>query len=295
MSKSKYGRCALPAEGRRFRFRYPKIWAAVGALAIIVLSILALWWSSANASNPLSQVFNTVGVTGLTVGLVQIVMDLFVRQSIASEILQALEVRDRVNAVGISDVQSLERFEWPRIIDSAERISAYVADSQIFTTHIWPHILRRATEKQLDISLLYPEDSQDEQAVLQRVETDWRALNSRLCKKSRLRVTAIPHHASYGYIRTPGHLAILLEPVSEAVGFPSPVVHLYEVARNEEANGLFCDAIQEFERAASRARGPVYENVVGAKPEPVAVPSLPTEQVLAEDLQQLDVPLDTKE
>ncbi|VXC53965.1 hypothetical protein ARTHRO9AX_80190 [Arthrobacter sp. 9AX] len=198
-------------------------------LACIVVGLILMWWSTV-LPVPWGALVSTFGAVVITVGLVNGVSDLFLRQTVARDLMSYMASDRRLVESGLDGMQALNNVDWSSFVPFARTIQCYTNDPSSFRTLIWHHILDRSAErpKEVELHFLDPSSSTLEtvanqlgqesntyrsilEEVIQDVEDDWK--KSKRHKKSSLVIRTTQAPARHAYLRCDQRYALFIDPL----------------------------------------------------------------------------------
>lgn len=241
-------------------------------LACIVVALILMWWSTV-LPVPWAALVSTFGAVVITVGLVNGVSDLLLRQTVARDLMSYMASDRRLVESGLDGMQPHNNVDWASFVPFARTVQCYTNDPSSFQNLMWHHILDRSAErpKTIELHFLDPSSShldaiarqlgQDPaiykkllEEVMQNVENDWK--KSTRHKKSSLviRTTEVP--ARHGYVRCDHRYALFIDSLDGGRG-QNFVLHLRSDRGTYQSTQWLDESIVTFQ---SRSKAPQFSD-----------------------------------
>lgn len=207
------------------------------ALAAVIVGVLLLWWST-EVALPWTAVLATLATVIVTIGVVNLVSDWFLQQSITDDLISLIQTDRRLIESGVDRFDRMEDTDWAELMGLDDRIECFVLDVAQFKSLIWPRMLDAAKSSLKTIELVVA-DVRDEGTrgeVSQRLakpaadvsvavnslesdlEREWKAMKSSSTTRCTLTIRRSGTLPSYAYLESERMAAILLPPLSSQTG-----------------------------------------------------------------------------
>lgn len=197
--------------------RYVTRAVVVGAV-LFTLGLLMLWWSTDQTSKTAETFLAGAGSTLLTVGLLSVIHDALLKQSLISDFYAMVRVGESVSMTGLSDISAFKgAVDWHEVLSDARDVKAMPLDPLDWLHNEWQFVLAAAERKGVRISVYLPAldqtgnlgNVQDAESFRRQVELapvrlgrDWQARRSTLHSKSKLNLFTYSGYPSTGVMMT---------------------------------------------------------------------------------------------
>lgn len=132
-----------------------KIRVAVLAATSLAVGVGLIWWSS-TIDPPWSVVVATIGTIIPTIGIVNLVSDVFLQKSISDDLVDLIQADRRLVESGVDEISPIADVDWSQLIRSDKEVKCFILDADQFRVVIWPRLLEAAKDRLQTIELILP-------------------------------------------------------------------------------------------------------------------------------------------
>lgn len=227
-----------------------KLTIAIVALTSVIVGVLLLWWSTV-AVLPWTVVLATLATVIVTIGVVNLISDWFLQQSITDDLISLIQTDRRLIEAGVDRFDRMEDTDWTELLALDDRIECFVLDVAQFKSLIWPRMLDAAKSSLKTIDLVVADVGKDRtrEEVGQRLaksddevftavnslesdlEREWKAMKSASTTRCTLTIRRSAALPSYAYLESERMAAILLPPLSSQTGLVESRVLVFRTER----------------------------------------------------------------
>jgi hypothetical protein len=152
------------------RRRYSRVVAllisAITSLGSIIVLILTAQMSPGVPTTALVNIFSVL----LSLGIVGIVYDIFLRGSVLNETLEIVGIEESVANVGLHKIQQGSPPDWKLLCSGAQRISILLTNPLTWVESEWTHVLQTASIRALNVAVYIPRaDGDDVESLASRL------------------------------------------------------------------------------------------------------------------------------
>jgi hypothetical protein len=141
---------------QRLRRRYSRTLALLVSAVTSLGSVIGLIFVAKMSQGvPTTALVNILSVF-LSLGIVGIVYDIFLRGSVLNETLDIVGIEESVTKVGLRNIQQGSPPDWKALSFSAQRIAILLTNPLTWVQSEWTHILEAATIRSVDVSVYIP-------------------------------------------------------------------------------------------------------------------------------------------
>jgi hypothetical protein len=141
---------------QRRRLRYSRTLALLVSALTSLGSVLGLIvTASMSPGIPTTALVNIFSVF-LSLGIVAIVYDTFLRGSVLSDTLEMVGIKESVTNVGLCNIQQDMPPNWQELCSEAQRISILLVNPLGWVQSEWTHVLDAAKSKSINVSIYIP-------------------------------------------------------------------------------------------------------------------------------------------
>lgn len=214
-----------------------KLTIAIVALTSVIVGVLLLWCSTL-AALPWSVVLATLATVIVTIGIVNLISDWFLQQSITDDLISLIQTDRRLIEAGVDRFDRMEDTDWTELLALDDQIECLVLDVAQFKSLVWPRMLDAAKSSLKTIDLVVPDVGKDrirremcqrlarpDDEVLAAVsnlendlEREWKAMKSSSATRCTLTIRRSTTLPAYAYLESERMAAILLPPLSSQTG-----------------------------------------------------------------------------
>lgn len=138
--------------GQHPRLRYSRALAllasAITSLGSIIVLIFTAQMSSGVPTTALANIFSVL----LSLGIVGIVYDVFLRGSVLNETLEIVGIEESVANVGLHNIQQGSPPDWKLLCSGAQNIAILLTNPLAWVESEWIHVLQTANIRALDVA-----------------------------------------------------------------------------------------------------------------------------------------------
>jgi hypothetical protein len=141
---------------QRPRLRYSRTLALLVSAVTGFGSIIGLIFVAKMSQGvPTTALVNILSVF-LSLGIVGIVYDIFLRGSVLNETLEIVGIEESVANIGLRNIQQDSSPDWKVLCSGSQRISILLTDPLAWARSQWTHVLETACIRAVDVSVYIP-------------------------------------------------------------------------------------------------------------------------------------------
>jgi hypothetical protein len=200
------------------------------AAGIAVIGGVALLYGGSKTSGSLAAFCGGLGATLVSVGVVALIYEIWLRRSVVTEFLQASNLRTALADWGILDIQEFSRIDWMEFFDQKSECEISFGYGRTWSTQHAETLLRAAvkSETRVSVMILDPGANPDVMNFYARVyETDVSTLQLRIAESIQvwtdawskvqgagetLRIEGCDRPVNYSYYRSGDRMWVVLAP-----------------------------------------------------------------------------------
>jgi hypothetical protein len=127
-------------------------------LVLVIMSILGFVWAASRRTTTAQSIWAGISSMVGTVGLLGILYDAILKNSLILDILRLAGVSKRLTASGLTDIAELHKtYDWRSIFERASELHALPLDPASWLTSEWPSLLEVAQTRKISVSLYVAE------------------------------------------------------------------------------------------------------------------------------------------
>lgn len=131
----------------------------VVALLITVVAVLGYWWGGSVNDARYQALVYSISSALLSIGVVGLAYELFLRRSVSEELLRLVGVERSVVQHSLTQIGRAGDLDWPSILEPATSIWILVADPGPWIRQHWQNLVRGGADRPIELELIMPDPS----------------------------------------------------------------------------------------------------------------------------------------
>jgi hypothetical protein len=140
----------------RIGLRYSRVIALSAAIATSLASTLGLFLVARMRPGVPTTAFTNIAGVLLSLGIVAIVYDFFLRNSVLYETLNIVGIKQSVASIGLREIRLGSTPNWRELCSGAERISILLNNPLVWVQSEWNSVLDAAKTRAVDVCIYIP-------------------------------------------------------------------------------------------------------------------------------------------
>lgn len=137
------------------------------SIIIALLAAFGIVAASLRLHGPWSIAVSTLLSVVLSVGLIGLVYEIWLRDGVARELLTLVRLKESVHQSGMTEIVLSTHTDWAAIFLGSREFTLMPRDVATFASREWPHVLEAGRERKIEVRLLLPNQAGPSLQVLE--------------------------------------------------------------------------------------------------------------------------------
>lgn len=149
-------------EGYRLAVETTSLGAIVVSAAVTLLGFATIYFSQMYSSGNWSVVFNSIGSTIVSLGLLSIIFELIMRRYLQREMLRLVGIERAISSNNLLDAGKSSDLKWKEILQERSQFAVLMMDPEAWVADNWHHIEANGRSKALSLEFFLPDPDGEE-------------------------------------------------------------------------------------------------------------------------------------
>lgn len=131
----------------------------VVAFIVTAIAVLGYWLGGTVEDTRYQTLIYSISSALLSIGVVGLAYELFLRRSVSEELLRLVGVERSVVQHSLKEIARAGELDWPEILEPASSIWILVSDPGPWIRQHWQHLVRGGTDRPIELELIVPDPS----------------------------------------------------------------------------------------------------------------------------------------
>jgi hypothetical protein len=137
----------------RDHFEVFKTRSGLAALAATAIALIALIAAAAWLTSVAQTAVTSVASSVLTVGLITLVYDGYLRRSFTTELLRLVGLQSNLAAAGVEEIVQEPDLRWNELLAHSTRYRILLLDPTTWIDREWPHVIASGRSRKIDVEV----------------------------------------------------------------------------------------------------------------------------------------------